>query len=268
MGARLGFDHEAFPWAEFGQEFLAELQDLLLAVGMEPEQIDACRHAVHLISWRDDDIPWPQHLLPHAQAPPIAISRREFLALFAVCARDSSPRGLRDTALLSALYAGPMNPRDACGLLAADYQRDSSELLVRARGPRSPERRIPLGPVAKNAVVRWAAMRPLPPSSGPLFLCVTRDVRATGSALIPGSVLYTLRHRARQAGIRWRSTARALKRASIFEMLLAGAPPEAIVGRLTGPKEELSPISAEGRPGTSAPKRSGQEPTNTDFHAW
>jgi integrase/recombinase XerD len=95
------------------------------------------------------------------QKLPAVLSRDEVNGLLAA-PRGSSPRALRDRALLEVLYACGLRASEAVGLALEDVDLD--EELVRARGKGSKERLVPIG---RQAI---AALRAYLTRSRPLLV--------------------------------------------------------------------------------------------------
>jgi integrase/recombinase XerD len=85
---------------------------------------------------------------------PKALSETEILSLLGAVAGDDAP-ARRDRAILEVLYACGLRVSELVGLSLADLDLDSS--LLRAFGKGSKERVVPVGRVAREALVAWLA---------------------------------------------------------------------------------------------------------------
>ncbi len=85
---------------------------------------------------------------------PKALSEAEVLSLLGAVAGDDAP-ARRDRAILEVLYACGLRVSELVGLSLADLDLDSG--LLRAFGKGSKERVVPVGRVAREALVAWLA---------------------------------------------------------------------------------------------------------------
>jgi integrase/recombinase XerD len=112
------------------------------------------RHAV-LIGERDDNpaaalqLPRRQRKLPRTLSPGEAERLME-------AANGTTPRALRDRALVELMYGGGLRVSEALGLQRRSVDLD--DRLVRALGKGSKERLVPLGRPAVDALRRYLAM--------------------------------------------------------------------------------------------------------------
>jgi len=116
---------------------------------------------------------------PKARRPlPDVMRVDEAAAVMTAAAADSSPLGLRDTAVLELLYATGARVSELCGLDIDDL--DSRRRTVRLLGKGSKERTVPVGEPAAAAVDAWLARgrpRLATPDSGPALLLGARGAR-------------------------------------------------------------------------------------------
>jgi integrase/recombinase XerD len=152
------------------------------------------RHSV-LIGARDDNpaaalqLPRRQRRLPRTLSPGEAERLME-------AANGTSPRALRDRALVELMYGGGLRVSEALGLQRRSVDLD--DRLVRALGKGSKERLVPLGRPAVDALRRYIAMgRPhLDRRHRPeLFL------NARGGPLTRAGAFLILRRLAEKAGL-------------------------------------------------------------------
>src|SRR5207253_3034617 len=90
---------------------------------------------------------------------PKALSEDEILSLLGAVAGDDAP-ARRDRAILEVLYACGLRVSELVGLSLADIDLDAG--LLRAFGKGSKERVVPVGRVAREALLAWLA----PPGRG------------------------------------------------------------------------------------------------------
>lgn len=91
-------------------------------------------------------------------------------AALAACDRDDSPAGVRDAALLAALYSTGCRRAEIAGLSLGDYDPGSRSLRV--RGKRDKERMVYLTTAAMARMERWLAVRGRP--AGALFCPISK----------------------------------------------------------------------------------------------
>ncbi|GEM_PF-46028 len=88
----------------------------------------------------------------------IALSRKQMDTLFRACARDTSPMGRRDAALLALLLGTGVRRAEAVGLALGDYDAESGQITVR-RGKGNKDRRNWLNEEGRAAIAEWLAVR-------------------------------------------------------------------------------------------------------------
>lgn len=161
-----------------------------------------------------------------------ALPQREVDALFKACREDSRPAGVRDLALLSALYYGGLRRDEVCGLRLEDYQARQRQIHVVGKGEK--EEIVPLeSKRARLALSRWTRLRG--DTAGPFFCSLRRggalrvdgdkETRATRVRALTGDAVYKIvRHRAELADIP-PCTPHDLRRSAITNLLEGGADP-------------------------------------------
>lgn len=148
-----------------------------------------------------------------------AIDRGEVLALVDACRRDASDLGVRDTALLAALYTGGLRRAELVALDLQDHDPTTGALVIR-RGKGGKARTVYLTNGAARALEAWRAARGL--EAGPLFYRGRKGGHLVPSRMTGQAVLDVLRRRCATAGVKpcsphdWRRT-------FVGELLDAGA---------------------------------------------
>jgi site-specific recombinase XerD len=148
-----------------------------------------------------------------------ALTAEELESLFAVCASDSSPAGMRDGALLAVARVAGLRRAELAAIELKDYNAAQGSILIRGKGNKQ---RIVY---AKNGATRWLkdwlAIRGK--TSGPLFCPILKSGKVlAGERLSPQSIFDILAKRAAQAGIKDISP-HDLRRTFISDLLDAGA---------------------------------------------
>jgi integrase len=147
-----------------------------------------------------------------------ALSSGELRALFEACA-DGTKAGVRDAALLAALYAGGLRRSEAAGLDLSDYSPDTGALTVRS-GKGRKDRIVYAANGSVDALSDWLAIRGAEP--GPLFVPVNKGDRVVPRRMSDQSVLYICRRRAAKAGVA-RFSPHDLRRTFVSDLLDARA---------------------------------------------
>jgi integrase len=226
----LGVEHRGFAWHELEPERLAAIRDGLLESGVAPGTINVALAAIRGVARTARDIGIISYTrcgelvrVPNASTDPEtlgrALSPREMSALFATCARDRSVAGIRDLAILSAMYAGGMRANELAALEPEDWVPEPPSLQVRV-GRGYSLRTVLLGPRAADAVAGWVAIRGRGP--GPLFLPLIKGGSIEGRRLTGSGVRAMLHERAEDAGID-RVTAHDMRHTAIRDLWRAGA---------------------------------------------
>ncbi|NUR93374.1 MAG: tyrosine-type recombinase/integrase, partial [Nonomuraea sp.] len=146
----------------------------------------------------------------------------------ALAACDDSIAGVRDRALIAALYSTGCRRAELAGLVLADY--DPGARSLRVRGKRDKERLVYLTTDAIGLLERWLALRGS--GAGPLFSPLTKKGGIRARPLSGQGIADILSRRFGEAGAA-RRTAHDFRRTFIGELLDAGvdlATAQALVG--------------------------------------
>ena len=127
-----------------------------------------------------------------------SLSAGEIRALFIGCAEDPRPAGVRDAAVIAALYGAGVRRAELVQLDLSDYTVDTGAVRVRT-GKGNKERLSYVQGMGCTAVEVWLDIRGAEP--GPLFTPIHRSGRIHLRALREQSVYDMLRRRALQAGV-------------------------------------------------------------------
>jgi site-specific recombinase XerD len=146
-----------------------------------------------------------------------ALSDREVARLVDACARDSSPAGARDLALVALLGSGGLRRSEATSLDLSHFDEEAATLRVRGKGDK--ERLVYLGREALRAMLDWLGVRG--DDHGPLLCPVTKSGEVEPRRLSDQAVYNALRKRAREARVRAFSP-HDLRRTAITNMLDRG----------------------------------------------
>ena len=145
-----------------------------------------------------------------------ALSLDEVTALLEACARDSSPAGVRDAALIALMASGGPRRSEVASLDVTDYDPSESCVTIRS-GKGNKDRTIYILGGAKTALDDWLTLRGS--AAGALFTATTRHDL---TAMTDQAVLVILKRRATEAGVKAFSP-HDLRRTMITRMLENGA---------------------------------------------
>jgi len=131
-----------------------------------------------------------------------AVPAGELVALVWACARDRGPAGVRDAAMLAALYTGGLRRAELAALALDDYTPAPPTLRV-LHGKNDKQRVVPIPASAAAALDRWIALRGQEP--GALFVPIDQAGRIAdvgdGTGMSAHAIYKMLTKRARQAGV-------------------------------------------------------------------
>jgi site-specific recombinase XerD len=145
------------------------------------------------------------------------ITAGEISAMFAACASEQSPAGIRDAVILALLRLG-LRRQEIAGLELADYNLVEETLTV--RGKRDKERLVPLMGGAAEALADWLTLRGN--DAGPLLLRINKGKRILPKGITAQAVYNALAKRAEQAGVS-NLTPHDWRRTFVGDLLDAGA---------------------------------------------
>ncbi len=162
--------------------------------------------------------------LPRGRAVPTG----ELTALVRACARDRSPAGVRDAAMLAALYTGGLRRSELAALALDDYTAAPPTLRI-LHGKNDKQRKVPIPASAAAALDRWLEVRGR--ESGALFVPIDQAGRMAGDVgtvtgvgmrgMSAHAIYKMLTKRARQAGVP-PLTPHDMRRTFVGDLLTAG----------------------------------------------
>jgi len=151
-----------------------------------------------------------------------AVPAGELVALVRACARDRGPAGVRDAAMLAALYTGGLRRAELAALALDDYTPAPPTLRV-LHGKNDKQRVVPIPASAAAALDRWIALRGQEP--GALFVPIDQAGRIAdvgdGTGMSAHAIYKMLTKRARQAGVP-PLTPHDMRRTFVGDLLTAG----------------------------------------------
>jgi len=149
-----------------------------------------------------------------------AIPTGELTALVRACARDTSPAGVRDAAMLAALYTGGLRRSELAALTLDDYTVAPPTLRI-LHGKNDKQRAVPIPASAAAVLDRWLEVRGREP--GALFVPIDQAGRMAndGAGMSAHAIYKMLTKRARQAGVP-PLTPHDMRRTFVGDLLTAG----------------------------------------------
>ncbi len=149
-----------------------------------------------------------------------AVPMGELTALVKACARDTNPAGVRDVAMLAALYTGGLRRSELAALALDNYLAAPPTLRV-LHGKNDKQREVPIPASAAAALDRWLEVRGREP--GALFMPIDQAGRIAGdgAGMSAHAIYKMLNKRARQAGIP-PLTPHDMRRTFVGDLLTAG----------------------------------------------
>ena len=148
-----------------------------------------------------------------------ALVGAELQSLFAACAKDKTPAGCRDAALLATLYGCGLRRSEAVALDLSDYDLKDGGLTVRSgKGRKARVTYVPEG--ARPALSAWVAVRGT--AAGALFCPINKGGKLTLKPMTDQAIRKILKKRGAEAGVA-PFTPHDLRRTMIGDLLDAGA---------------------------------------------
>lgn len=172
----------------------------------------------------------------------------EITALLVAC--DSSPKGIRDAAILSLLYGTGARRMSVVKLDLADYDPESLQVIFRAaKQQKDIETYVPEGTGA--ALDDWLTIRGS--DSGPMFYPVHKGGRLIHRRLSTQAIWHIVKDRAAGANLTEKVSPHDLRRTFVGDMIDAGADP-LIVSRMVGHSNIQTTLRYDRRPGRAKAK--------------
>jgi site-specific recombinase XerD len=158
----------ALPWEKLRYEHVVAIRALLQERKLAPASINATLYAIRGVAkaaWNmslmsAEDYARIRNVKPsHSTRLPAGrpVASDELSALLEACAKDPSPAGTRDAALLGVLYCGGLRRAEAASLNIEDFDPDSGALKVVGQGNK--ERLVYIMANAAQALKDWLNWR-------------------------------------------------------------------------------------------------------------
>jgi site-specific recombinase XerD len=201
-------DHRTLPWSALRFQHVQAVRTALMArysAATANKMLSALRQTLRM-AWRLGELTADEYqrvadIRPVGGEQPDAAAGRalaygEWIALFAVCAADAGPAGVRDAALLALLKVCGLRRAEVAALRREDYDPATGTLLV--QGKRNKTRSVPIEDGgAKDALADWLAIRG--EWAGALFVRIRKGGQVTQQGLTDQGIYHILKTRSRQA---------------------------------------------------------------------
>ena len=126
-----------------------------------------------------------------------ALPPGEVALLFSQVQKDSTPRGIRDNAVLAVLYGCGMRRAELARARLADLDLANETLRVHGKGRR--ERNVAVLEGVRVALEEWLEVRGR--RQGALFYATSRGGELLNRSLVPGTIRHICQRRAAQSGL-------------------------------------------------------------------
>ena len=227
--ARLvGLSPEEIRWSGLRSEVVSVIRALMIERHYAPASINATLSALKGVAhaaWQLKQLKSDEYQrirdvkgvrgsrLPRGRA----LSDREVSRLVDACARDTTPAGARDLALIALLGSGGLRRSESTSLDLSHFDEEAAALRVRGKGDK--ERLVYLGREALRSMLNWLGVRG--DDHGPLLCPVSKAGEIELRRLSDQAVYNALRKRAKEARVRAFSP-HDLRRTCITNMLDRG----------------------------------------------
>jgi site-specific recombinase XerD len=147
-----------------------------------------------------------------------ALERGEVAALLDACAKDDSPSGARDAAIIALIFGGGLRRSEVASLKVEDFKADNSSLRVLGKGNK--ERLVYLATGATQAVQDWLQIRGTTDSA---LLCPVRKNGKVALRAMTAQAVYNALSKRCAAAMVESCSPHDGRRTFISELLDAGA---------------------------------------------
>ena len=225
------FDHLSLPWGALRFQHVQAVRSALMerySAATANKMLSALRQTLRM-AWRLGYLSAEEYervadIQPVSGEKPDAAAGRalsfgEWVALFAICAADAGPAGVRDAALIALLKVCGLRRAEVAALRFEDY--DQTMGTLRVRGKRNKTRSVPIEDSgAKDALADWLYLRG--DWEGSLFVRIRKGNNITRQALTDQGIYHILNTRS-QAARTAKFTPHDLRRTFAGDLLDAGA---------------------------------------------
>jgi integrase len=173
---------ETLDWSKLRYQHAAALRAKAIECGYAPASVQKFMAALRGVlknSWRLGQMTAEEYQravdLPPVKGSTLPAGRyiksKELEALMNACMADLTSAGVRDAAIIGAMYQTLLRREEVVELNLDDYNADAGELIIRGKGEKERNNFLSGGP--KDAMGDWLAARGK--QDGPLFLAVQKN---------------------------------------------------------------------------------------------
>lgn len=225
------FDHRTLPWGALRFQHVQAVRSVLMerySAATANKMLSALRQTLRM-AWRLGYLSAEEYervadIQPVSGSKPEAAAGRalsfgEWAALFAMCAADAGPSGVRDGALIALLKVCGLRRAEVVGLQLEDY--DQTMGVLRVHGKRNKTRIVPIEDIgAKDALADWLYVRG--DWNGSFFVRIKKGNHITQQGLTDQGIYHILNTRSQEAQTA-KFTPHDLRRTFAGDLLDAGA---------------------------------------------
>lgn len=147
------------------------------------------------------------------------VTPEEFRQILYTC-DPSTPKGVRDYAILRLLWDNALRRGEIAALTMGDFDRRNNKLSILGKGRGSQKEKIDLTPKTKEAICLWLAFRGLASTRDALFIAL--DLNTPGHPLTDSGIAKMVRTRAQKANISKPLSPHRIRHSAITAALDAG----------------------------------------------
>jgi integrase len=232
IAGMMGQTWETMPWAELRYEHVQAIRTKM-AESYKPGTVNTALCGLRRVAqeaWRLGQIDAETYArikdVPAVTGSTLptgrAVGSGEMGAILDVCARDPSPAGVRDGAIIALGYGAGLRRAELAGLTLASIQDDDGDTItLKLVGKRHKERIVYLDNGGAQALRDWLTVRGR--EDGPLFYRGLKGGRMIpGAGMTPQAIRDVIVRRAQQAKVD-NVTPHDLRRSFVSDLLEAGA---------------------------------------------
>lgn len=200
---------ESFPWHQLRYEHAARVRFVLLEQGKAVNTINMTLSAIRGVmntafnlELIDADTMMRIKAVKCVKGSPTkvghSLSKKEINKLLNTCKKDTSVKGIRDTALLALMLTTGLRRNEVANLELSDYEEATGGLVSRSgKGRKRHEMQLPKQ--TRQYLKKWFKYRGM--GEGPLFSTVLKSERVTTTRLTTGRICDIVKRRTKDAGV-------------------------------------------------------------------
>lgn len=200
---------ESFPWHQLRYEHVARVRFLLFEQAKAVNTINLTLSAIRGVMTTafnleliDADTVMRIKAVKCAKGSPVrvgnSLSQKEIKKLLNMCKKDTSVKGVRDTALIALMLTTGLRVNEVVNLELSDYEEGNGGLVSRSgKGRKRHEMQLPKQ--TRQYLRKWFKYRGM--EEGPLFSTVLKSERVTATRLTTGRIYVMVKRLTAEAGV-------------------------------------------------------------------